>query len=89
MPVEMIGWIAPRVSSEIIPPSGLPFNACSRAARFGVSEAEVFNSRRATFSLPPGVRPLAFLACRADHLEPRCSSVLRRSEIFLVGDAWG
>ena len=26
MPVEMIGWIAPRVSSEIIPPSGPPFN---------------------------------------------------------------
>src|SRR5215831_9654400 len=27
MPVEMIGWISPRVSSEIIPPSGLPFDA--------------------------------------------------------------
>ena len=27
MPVEMIGWIAPRVSSEIIPPSGPPFAA--------------------------------------------------------------
>jgi hypothetical protein len=27
MPVEMIGWIAPRVSSEIIPPLGPPFNA--------------------------------------------------------------
>src|SRR5438445_7463382 len=27
MPVEIIGWIAPRVSSEIIPPSGPPFNA--------------------------------------------------------------
>jgi alkanesulfonate monooxygenase len=27
MPVEMIGWIAPRVSSEIIPPSGPPFDA--------------------------------------------------------------
>ena len=27
MPVEMIGWIAPRVSSELIPPSGLPFDA--------------------------------------------------------------
>jgi alkanesulfonate monooxygenase len=26
MPVEMIGWIAPRVSSEIIPPSGPPFD---------------------------------------------------------------
>ena len=26
MPVEMIGWIAPRVSSEIMPPSGPPFN---------------------------------------------------------------
>ncbi len=27
MPVEMIGWIAPRVSSEMIPPSGPPFDA--------------------------------------------------------------
>jgi alkanesulfonate monooxygenase len=26
MPVEMIGWIAPRVSSELIPASGPPFN---------------------------------------------------------------
>src|SRR6516165_6852148 len=27
MPIEMIGWIAPRVSSELIPPSGPPFDA--------------------------------------------------------------
>src|SRR5207245_11385084 len=27
MPVEMIGWIAPRVSSEIIPATGPPFSA--------------------------------------------------------------
>ncbi|HEX3536941.1 MAG TPA: LLM class flavin-dependent oxidoreductase [Stellaceae bacterium] len=27
MPVEMIGWIAPRVSSEIIPPASPPFDA--------------------------------------------------------------
>ena len=27
MPVEMIGWIAPRVSSEIVPPAGPPFDA--------------------------------------------------------------
>src|SRR6266498_2524383 len=27
MPEEMIGWIAPRVSSELIPPSGPPFDA--------------------------------------------------------------
>ena len=27
MPVEMIGWIAPRVSSEIIPPAGPAFSA--------------------------------------------------------------
>jgi alkanesulfonate monooxygenase len=27
MPVEMIGWIAPRVSSELISPCGPPFNA--------------------------------------------------------------
>ncbi|HVB16953.1 MAG TPA: LLM class flavin-dependent oxidoreductase [Stellaceae bacterium] len=27
MPVEMIGWIAPRIASELIPPSGPPFDA--------------------------------------------------------------
>src|SRR4051794_32035991 len=27
MPVEIIGWIAPRVSSELIPASGPPFDA--------------------------------------------------------------
>ncbi|HEX5320893.1 MAG TPA: LLM class flavin-dependent oxidoreductase [Stellaceae bacterium] len=27
MPVEMIGWVAPRVSSEIVPPAGPPFDA--------------------------------------------------------------
>src|SRR5438105_15926238 len=27
MPVEMIGWIAPRVASELIPPTGPPFDA--------------------------------------------------------------
>jgi len=27
MPVEMIGWIAPRISSELIPASGPPFDA--------------------------------------------------------------
>jgi len=27
MPVEMVGWIAPRVSSELIPPSGPSFDA--------------------------------------------------------------
>src|SRR5260370_41439884 len=27
MPVEMMGWIAPRVWSELIPPSGPPFDA--------------------------------------------------------------
>src|ERR1044072_7484983 len=27
MPVEMIGWIAPRGSSELIPPSAPPFDA--------------------------------------------------------------
>jgi alkanesulfonate monooxygenase len=26
MPVEMIGWISPRISSELIPPSGPPFS---------------------------------------------------------------
>src|SRR5213595_2691194 len=31
MPVEMIGWIAPRVSSELIPPKGPPFDAATIA----------------------------------------------------------
>ena len=26
MPVEMIGWIAPRVSSEVVPARGTPFD---------------------------------------------------------------
>jgi len=35
MPVEIIGWIAPRVASEIVPPSGPPFaaNVISQTAR--------------------------------------------------------
>ena len=34
-PVELIGWIAPRVSSEIVPPAGPPFDArvIARTAR--------------------------------------------------------
>jgi len=27
VPVELIGWIAPRVSSELIPAAGPPFDA--------------------------------------------------------------
>jgi alkanesulfonate monooxygenase len=27
LPVELIGWIAPRVSSELIPAAGPPFDA--------------------------------------------------------------
>ena len=35
MPVEMIGWIAPRVSSELLPPTGPPFdvNVIAETAR--------------------------------------------------------
>jgi hypothetical protein len=35
------------------------------------------------------VRPLAFPACRADHLETRCSIGLAPLREFLVGGAWG
>src|SRR5690606_8608449 len=43
MPVEMIGWIAPRVSSEIIPPSGPPFDAATIAETARVHEAAGFD----------------------------------------------
>ena len=43
MPVEMIGWIAPRVSSEIIPPSGPPFNATVIAETARIHEQAGFD----------------------------------------------
>lgn len=43
MPVEMIGWIAPRVSSEIIPPSGPPFNAAVIAETARIHEEAGFD----------------------------------------------
>lgn len=43
MPVEMIGWIAPRVSSEIITPSGPPFNAEVIAKTARIHEAAGFD----------------------------------------------
>jgi alkanesulfonate monooxygenase len=43
MPVEMIGWIAPRVSSEIIPPSGPPFDAEVIAETASIHEAAGFD----------------------------------------------
>ena len=43
MPVEMIGWIAPRVSSEIIAPSGPPFNAEVIAQTARIHEAAGFD----------------------------------------------
>jgi alkanesulfonate monooxygenase len=44
MPVEMIGWIAPRVSSEIISPSGPAFNAEVIAETAWVHEQADFDS---------------------------------------------
>src|SRR5205814_6482375 len=43
MPVEMIGWIAPRVSSELIPPSGPPFDANVIAATARIHERADFD----------------------------------------------
>jgi alkanesulfonate monooxygenase len=43
MPVEMIGWIAPRVSSELIPPSGPPFDAGVIAETARIHERAAFD----------------------------------------------
>src|SRR2546430_16015794 len=43
MPVEMIGWIAPRVSSELIPPSGPPFDANVLAETARIHEGAGFD----------------------------------------------
>ncbi len=43
MPVEMIGWIAPRVASEIIPPEGPAFSAEVVAQTARVHEAADFD----------------------------------------------
>ena len=43
MPVEMIGWVAPRVASEIIPPEGPAFNADVIATSAGIHEAAGFD----------------------------------------------
>src|SRR5437879_6735986 len=43
MPVEMIGWIAPRVSSELIPPSGPPFDAAVLAETARIHERAGFD----------------------------------------------
>lgn len=43
MPVEMIGWISPRVSSELIPPSGPPFSPDVIAKTARIHEAAGFD----------------------------------------------
>ena len=43
MPVEMIGWISPRISSEIIPPAGPPFDAEVIAKTARIHEAAGFD----------------------------------------------
>ena len=43
MPVEMIGWIAPRVSSEIIPAAGPPFSAETVAETARIHERAGFD----------------------------------------------
>lgn len=43
MPVEMIGWVAPQVSSEIIPPSGPAFDPAVIAETARIHEAADFD----------------------------------------------
>ena len=43
MPVELIGWIAPRVSSEMIPPSGPPFDVAVIAETARIHEQAGFD----------------------------------------------
>ncbi|MGD9802771.1 MAG: LLM class flavin-dependent oxidoreductase [Hyphomicrobiaceae bacterium] len=43
MPVEMIGWISPRVSSEVVPAQGPPFDAAVIANTARVHEAAGFD----------------------------------------------
>ena len=43
MPVELIGWIAPRVSSELIPASGPPFDAEVIAETARIHERAAFD----------------------------------------------
>ena len=43
MPLEMIGWIAPRVSSELIPASGPPFDAAVIAETARIHERAGFD----------------------------------------------
>jgi alkanesulfonate monooxygenase len=43
MPVEFIGWIAPRVSSELIPPAGPPFDAGTVAETARIHERAGFD----------------------------------------------
>lgn len=43
MPVEMIGWVTPRISSEIIPPSGPPFDPAVIAASSRLHERAGFD----------------------------------------------
>ncbi len=43
MPVEMIGWVTPRISSEIIPPSGPPFDPAVIASSARLHEESGFD----------------------------------------------
>ena len=43
MPVDMIGWIAPRVSSEVLAPQGPPFDPDVIATTARIHESADFN----------------------------------------------
>ena len=51
MPVEMIGWIAPRVSSEIIPAEGPAFSAEVVAETARIHEDADFDRLLAIFRM--------------------------------------
>src|SRR5258707_578616 len=56
MPIEMIGWIAPRVSSELIPPSGPAFEAhvIAETARKLATFDQLSNGRLAVHMIAGG-----------------------------------
>src|SRR6266851_6982020 len=78
MPLEMIGWIAPRVSSELIPPSGPPFDAevVAETALFmeRVRQEAALSGRNPTFSL--STRPI--LAATEGQAWDRARAILDR-----------
>ena len=70
MPVEMIGWIAPRVSSELIPPSGPPFDTEVIAATARIHERAGFDRVLIGYFSDVPERVSRRSACRVGHQAP-------------------